>query len=611
MKRRTEILILIVILAVAVWLRSRGLDWGLPHPYHPDEGSILFHALAFGSGDLNPHWFRWPSLLMYVMHGVYGAYYVLGKVVGAFGAPVDLLRGYLTDLSPFWLMGRWVSALAGVVTVWVTYRIGRRAFGAFVGLVAALLLAVVYLHVRDSHYATPDVVATLLVALSLLAAVRALDSARVADLVLSGLLAGLAASVKYPGVIAVAGTLAAYAHLVSSRRVPVVSLVGAAVACIAGFVVGTPYSVLSFSEFARDVSTQLTMVSSAGVGQGPASFASGLREIFGKSVARGIGYPIFVLAVLGAVLRRRSASRRSAGQRVSVIAACAAAVFLVMILITVKRSTYLTPALPAVALLAAVGVDGLGRTLARPFTITGRATATALAVVVAVLAVVPSVRFGTALAAIDTRTQAARWVEANVHPGSVVAVEDYGPILNRCERQLKDLVELDSTLVGSWKAPKKLLNELKLEIGRARAPQYALHGIGFGPKPYRLPDPSEDTPGLVAAFERLDVAFVVLSSKAAPWRAMDGAEAPGVEGASAFRDWLEENGVLRERFVAEVRTPPIDRGDGRSFHNPVIEVFELGGRARGSGDAGAVGDAEIDRDAETAVAVDSSVREIP
>ncbi len=58
-----------VILAVAAALRLWGVTWGLPHAYHPDEGSILIHALGFGTGDLNPHWFRWPSLFMYIVSG--------------------------------------------------------------------------------------------------------------------------------------------------------------------------------------------------------------------------------------------------------------------------------------------------------------------------------------------------------------------------------------------------------------------------------------------------------------------------------------------------------------------------------------------------------------
>ncbi|MFH1502397.1 MAG: glycosyltransferase family 39 protein [Candidatus Eisenbacteria bacterium] len=574
MRRSTEILILVVILAAAAWLRFRGLDWGLPQPYHPDEGSILFHSLAFGTGDLNPHWFRWPSFLMYVMFGVYGGYYLLGRLVGTFGAPVDLLRGYLTDLSPFWLMGRWVSALAGVATVWVTYRIGRRAFDAFVGLVAALFMAVVYLHVRDSHYATPDVVTTFLAALSLLAAVRALDSGRVGDLVLSGFLAGLAASTKYPGVLAAAGTLAAYIHLATSRKVPVSSLFAAAGACAAGFVVGTPYSVLSYQEFARDVTTQLTMVSTTGVEHAATSFAAGLREVFAGSVGRGVGYPILALAVLGVFLRRGRVAE-SAGRRISVVAAYAAAVFAVMIAITVKRSTYLTPALPAMALLAAAGVEGLGGLLARPLKAPRHVLAVTLAVLVALVAVIPSVRFGTALAAEDTRTQAARWIEANVPPGAVVAVEDYGPVLNLSVEQLSALVDLDSTAVGAWEAPQRRLNELRLEVGRAREPQFVVYGIGCGPSPFRLPRAYEDASALIASVERLGAEFVVLSSKAVEWRRMEGAANRADAEACAFRDWVVENGALRERFVAETHTPPIDRGDGRSFHNPVIEVFEI------------------------------------
>ena len=142
MVRRAEPLVLLIILAGATFLRFRGIDWGLPYPYHPDEGSVLFHALGFGTGDLNPHWFRWPSLMMYGMFGVYGGYYVIGRLLGTFGAPLDLVRSYLSDLSPFWLMGRYVSAAAGVITVGVTHRLGRHSLGRSVGLVSALFLPV-------------------------------------------------------------------------------------------------------------------------------------------------------------------------------------------------------------------------------------------------------------------------------------------------------------------------------------------------------------------------------------------------------------------------------------------------------------------------------------
>ncbi len=572
MKRRTEALLLVAVLILAAWLRARGLGWGLPYPYHPDEGSILFHSLAFGTGDLNPHWFRWPSLLMYFMFGVYGAYYVVGRLAGAFGAPVDLLRAYLTDLSPFWLMGRWVSVAAGVATVWVAQRIGRRAFGPAAGLTAALLLAVMYLHVRDSHYATPDVVTTLLASLSLLAALRACDTHRFSDLVLSGLFAGLAASVKYPGVLAGAGTLVAYFHLAASRRVSRWSLAAVAFAVVVGFVVGTPYSVLSFREFTRDVLTQFTMVSSSGVGQGPSSFGEGLAEVFGRTVARGIGYPILALALLGAFAR----GRRAGIQR-GVIAAYAGAVVIVAVMITVKRSTYLTPALPAIAVLAAAGIDRIFRASAERASRWRRTAAVALAVAVAALAVVPSLRFDGALAAVDTRTLAKTWIEAEVAPGTRVATEDYGPVLNPLTSQLAASVDLDTTGVDSWRSPKRRLNELKLEVGERRSPEYELYGIGHGTPPFELPDAGEDPDGLEAALVDLGVEFVVLSSKAAPWRPMRGAEPPAVPGECRFLDWLASNASMVARFAPEQPVPPIDRGDGRSFHSPVIEIYRVRG----------------------------------
>jgi len=570
MSRRAEATLIVLVLLVAAWLRLRGLDWGLPYPYHPDEGSILFHSLAFGTGDLNPHWFRWPSLLMYFMFGVYGVYFIFGKVLGTFGAPIDILRSYLTDLSPFWLMGRWVSALAGVATVWVTYRMGKRVFGAAAGLVAALFLSVVYLHVRDSHYATPDVAATLLAAASLLAALRACESGRVRDLVLSGLLAGLSASAKYPGIVAAAGTMAAFSYLASRRAIRFPALVWAGAACVLGFVVGTPYSVLAMPEFARDVTRQFAMVSSAGVAQAPTSFGSGIAEVFGKTVGRGITYPIAALALIGALWPLGA----KGGQR-PVLVAYLVMVFLFAVLITVKRSTYLTPALPAIAVLAGGALEGVLRRVARALGAPAGATVSAAAVALAVLAVIPSVRFGTAIASPDTRTLAKIWVEREVPAGAGIAVEEYGPVLNRSEEQLKAMVAADTTAVEEWKGAQEMLSRLRLEVGLAREPKYGVYGIGHGEGEYRLPEAALEPLRLASSIESLGIRFVVLSSKAAPWRAMDGAEAPEAEVESRFYDWLRGRATLRERFVAGSPVPRIDRGPGRSFHDPVIEIYEV------------------------------------
>jgi predicted DNA repair protein MutK len=65
---------------------------------------------------------------------------------------------------------------------------------------------------------------------------------------------------------------------------------------------------------------------------------------------------------------------------------------------------------------------------------------------------------------------------------------------------------------------------------------------------------------------------------------MDGAAPPAFEAEWAFSDWLAANASLVQKFTAEREVPVIDRGAGRSFHNPVIEVYALG-RPSGAGEA--------------------------
>ena len=51
------------ILALAFLLRLVGVQFGLPHLYHADEPIVVNHAVAYGAGDFNPHFFKIPPLV--------------------------------------------------------------------------------------------------------------------------------------------------------------------------------------------------------------------------------------------------------------------------------------------------------------------------------------------------------------------------------------------------------------------------------------------------------------------------------------------------------------------------------------------------------------------
>ncbi len=102
-------------LALAAALRLTGIEYGLPFPLlNPDERSIVPRAWAMvHGGGLDPHWFDYPSLVMYLL------------------APFQAWQD-----DPSYLAARLtmvVIALGGVAAAWW---LGQRAYGPLAGFVA-------------------------------------------------------------------------------------------------------------------------------------------------------------------------------------------------------------------------------------------------------------------------------------------------------------------------------------------------------------------------------------------------------------------------------------------------------------------------------------------
>jgi len=77
------------ILLIGFSLRLWGVHFGLPHLYHADEPIVVNHALAYGTGDFNPHFFKIPPLVSYLLFICYGVFFVLGRAFGFFAGVQD------------------------------------------------------------------------------------------------------------------------------------------------------------------------------------------------------------------------------------------------------------------------------------------------------------------------------------------------------------------------------------------------------------------------------------------------------------------------------------------------------------------------------------------
>ena len=79
-------------------MRFAGIGYGLPHLSHPDENRIILDTLSMGHrGSLLPERPDYALLYRYLLLGLFGIYYILGYLTGAFSTPLDFARDFLLD----------------------------------------------------------------------------------------------------------------------------------------------------------------------------------------------------------------------------------------------------------------------------------------------------------------------------------------------------------------------------------------------------------------------------------------------------------------------------------------------------------------------------------
>lgn len=451
---------LFVIGVGACALRLWGARFGAPHQYHPDEAKLVqFAVRLLDVGHLSRDTFLrnqvYPPLTPYLYVVAFAVQGLVG-LWGAFAPGVSIASLSSSGAFSLTYTARLVSIACAVATVGVTYALGRRLYGPRVGLAAAALLAVAPLHVRDAHYATADVPATLFTTLAVLAAARTLEDGRGRAAVWAGIAAALAAAAKYQAGLA---ALVVVLALVLGRRrrgEPVLAratagrILLAGAASVAAFLLLVPYPLLDvINHFGwgqpwrtpGQLAFMMSVESEGKVGilrgAGPFPLLTGrVYEGFGftypNDLPRGMGVGACVVALAATLgLAVRGLVRRRGEDLVLVVLP-------LCILVLIDRMSYqavrhLLPAVPCLLVAAAAALDAIARALATRAGHPERA-ALALGLVVALLGtegVTRAARANVVLGARDTRTEALEWIERRWPRGAKIALEFYGPPVAR------------------------------------------------------------------------------------------------------------------------------------------------------------------------------------
>ena len=549
----------LAVTVLALVLRATGLSFGLPYHYHWDEPTVMNRVIRMGGGDLNPHFFYYPTLLMYLLLAVQGCLYVVGRALHQFPSVAAFAVTYLTDSTLSYMAGRALVAGLGAASVLVTFLVGRRFLSAPAAMVGALLLAVSPVHIGSSHFITNDVPMAFFALVAYVFLWDVYSRGRGRDYVLSGVAIGLGTATKYLPVVLLISLALAHAFRLRNAMGDWRSvlhgwrwLVAGGVAAFLTFAAASPYVLLDWRAAIHDYGIQATLSNAGGCQSCPPNFVTYLPQ----TLPWAIGWPAYLLALAGLVsLAWTRGERRLRGILL--------ASFPVMLFIMVGSERqpwprWLVPVAPFACLAAG---EVLLATLRRvieggPFrwASAGRPPTWALPTLttVAVLAVaapptLASTRFDASLLTEDPRTQTVAWFESSVPDGTTVAIQ---PMLDRYffTAQLStdsQLLTLESYLPASRAGARDALDEAYY-----RRPVY--HQVPFT---YDL-----------GAMRAQGVRYVVLSS--AHYHRID----PAAE--DRLYALLAANGTVAARFAPPVSVP--DAGN-YPISMPTITIYQLEG----------------------------------
>lgn len=255
-------ILLATVIIIAAAARIIGSYRGLPYLQVHDEPQTANTALNMMlTGDYNPYFFSYGSLLIYInlVTDIIHYLYLMAQPWHA----TDFLRSleqiqigpeeypWTTSHPSFYLWNRWVISAMGTASLLLVFQITRTVANRWAGLAAAALLGSVLFHVDHSTMITNDVPVSFCVLAVIALAIAYVRNAHPGYLLSALIVSGLAASFKYNSVLIVA--------------VPFLALVGTMFTKSSGyrhwlwialffvpplaFLAGTPYAYLDLPTF--------------------------------------------------------------------------------------------------------------------------------------------------------------------------------------------------------------------------------------------------------------------------------------------------------------------------------------------------------------------------
>ena len=404
---------LVLALVAAAMLRFWALPQGVPFALGVDEPEVMERAVRMmKTGDFGPHFFDYPSFYMYVQAAVAVVRFVCGAMRGLWGGLAQ------APTEAFYVWGRGVTAILGTATVWVVYRAGMR-WGARTALLAAVMIAVMPLHVRESHYVLTDVPATFLVMLTLLLSLRAHERSTAWSFALAGAAAGLAGATKYNGVLAILMPLLACMMTPAARPSRPIAMLWIIGGMLVAFFLAAPYTFIDLPRFLNQFARLSSEYRAPGASTDP------VWQTYFKHLRNALDWPGVILVIAGIVFGFWRTLRGPERLKWVLVTVFPLVYFRFVSNQNIVYGRYLLPLIPFLSLLAAAAVVGIVDWL-RQVNVP-RPVRSLVTVALTLAAIAPpaynAIAYDADAAKVWTTQQAYEWIRRELPPGTSIRLE--------------------------------------------------------------------------------------------------------------------------------------------------------------------------------------------
>ncbi len=390
-------------IALLVYTRFVGLDWGMPYPMHPDERNMVIGIYTinceagFTFDCLNPKFYAYGQLPLYVAHGIMWA---------------------SKALIPPVLALRIISAVASVAMVFFLMKSVRRLVN--VSHLRLYLVSTLFIFtpvfIQFAHFGTTEsalmLAASILIYLSLRFMQNTLSSR--SYILCVGIVLGIAVGVKVSALLLASIPFFTYSiHFNRSEEKHVLytlfSLFRIGVIMMVFFIIASHYNIIDFQGFIHSMNYE----SSVGTGEYRAfytrSFEYAIPGLFQlvNVFPFALGFPVMLLGLWGCI----TLSWKRA--EYNIIRIILLLLFVPNALLYAKWTRFLAPFFPLFILMAAVSYAQIVNKIKHRL----------IAIIIAYIIVVPGVAFLTIYQQPDVRFKASAWIYEHVPNDSFILFE--------------------------------------------------------------------------------------------------------------------------------------------------------------------------------------------